>query len=343
PERRRMRRNDSQPGGGGGRLKVGIVGAGISGLAAAHELTRSGNEVVVWERRDHVGGRMETVELDGYIFDSGATSIAPRGMAIEDVMLHQLDTSDLIHVTKPIYTHEALRVIPGDSSRDTPRYTYRTGNEELPRLLTKNLDVRVSVQIEEISRNGHGYIVLDHLFEALVLTAPLPLSSVLLWTVHESRPVTNATYRPCLSVMLGFRLPTPNLAYHALLDPEQRHPLTWLCWESGKSPGRAPEGCCAMVVQMSPSYSHMQYNKPDDEIVDDVLIYVRRLYGEEFKEPQVSKVRRWKYSQPETTAQFESVNRAHAKLVLAGDGLTAGRVESAFESGVKAARLLMGG
>ena len=96
-----------------------------------------------------------------------------------------------------------------------------------------------------------------------------------------------------------------------------------------------------MVVQMSPAYSLMQYTKPDVEVIDDVLIYVQRLYGETFRNPEVAKIRRWKYSQPDSVAQFEVVNPPGARLVLAGDGLIGGRVESAYESGVKAAHLLI--
>ncbi|HVT11978.1 MAG TPA: FAD-dependent oxidoreductase [Fimbriimonadaceae bacterium] len=322
-------------------MRVGIIGAGISGLAAARMLTRAGHEVVVWERHSHVGGRIETIEIDGYVFDTGATSIAPRGLSIEEVMLHELDTEGLVQIDKPIYTHEALRVVPGDPGRHTPRYTYVHGNRTLPERVAADLDVRIGVQIEEIARSGHCFIVGDDAFDAVILTAPIPQTSVLLWGLRESRPVANAKYRSCLSVMLGFRIPTPEVSYHALLDVEQRHPLTWLCLESGKSPGRAPEGCCAIVAQMNSAYSQMQYEKPDREIIDDVLIYVQRLYGPEFTDPSVASVRRWKYSQPETVAQFDVVNQHHARLLLAGDGLLAGRVESAFESGVKAARLLI--
>ncbi len=324
-------------------MKVGIVGAGISGLAAARDLARGGHDVVIWERQDRIGGRIETVRQNGYTFDAGATSIAPRGLKIENVMLLDLPTNDLVEVTKPIYTHEALRVIPGDPARNTRRYTYRSGNDALPRLLGEGLNIITGTQVEEISRNGHGYVVHDRPVDSLILTAPIPQTSVLLWTLRESRPVANARYRSCLSVMLGFRVPTPEVSYHALLDVEQRHPLTWLCLESVKSPGRAPTGCCAMVAQMSPAYSLMQYNKADQEIVDDVLIYVQRLYGSEFDNPAVALVKRWKYSQPEMVAHFESVNHAHERLVIAGDGLLAGRVESAFECGVKAAKLVMEG
>jgi renalase len=301
----------------------------------------AGHEAVVWERRDHLGGRIETVEIDGYVFDTGATTIAPRGLAIERTMLHELDRSDLVQVKLPIYTHEALRVMPGDPARNAVRYTYSGGNDTLPKLVGEGLDVRLDVQIEELTRSGQCFVVLDEALDALILTAPIPQTSVLLWSLRESRPVANAKYRSCLSVMLGFRVPTPQVSYHALLDVEQRHPLTWLCLESIKSPNRAPEGCCAIVAQMGPAYSLMQYNKPDEEIIEDVLIYLQRLYGEGFRDPEVSRVRRWKYSQPDMVADFETVNPAHARIVLAGDGLMAGRVESAFESGVKAARLLI--
>lgn len=301
----------------------------------------AGHEVVIWERNDHPGGRVETVEVDGYIFDTGATSIAPRGLAIEQVMLHELDTADLIKVEKPIHTHESLRVMAGDPGRNAPRFAYRSGNAQLPKLLSQNVDVRANVQVEEITRSGQCFLVFEEAFEALILTAPIPQTSTLLWTLRESRPLANAKYRSCLAVMVGFEQPNPETTYHALLDVEQRHPLTWLSLESVKSPGRAPENCSAMVAQMGPSYSLMQYNKSDNDIIDDVLIYLGRLYGEAFTKPKVSKVRRWKYSQPDMVAQFETVNEPHARLLIAGDGLVAGRVESAYESGVRAARLLI--
>lgn len=48
-----------------------VVGAGLSGLAAARELTRSGLDVLVLETRDHPGGRTGVMDLDGVVFDTG--------------------------------------------------------------------------------------------------------------------------------------------------------------------------------------------------------------------------------------------------------------------------------
>jgi monoamine oxidase len=56
-----------------------IVGAGLSGLAAARQLAAAGRNVLVLEARDRPGGRVQTVEsLSGQLhFDGGAEFIGP--------------------------------------------------------------------------------------------------------------------------------------------------------------------------------------------------------------------------------------------------------------------------
>lgn len=55
------------------KRKVVIVGAGPGGLAAAMQLAHAGADVTVLERRDRVGGRTSTIEVDGFRFDCGPT------------------------------------------------------------------------------------------------------------------------------------------------------------------------------------------------------------------------------------------------------------------------------
>jgi phytoene desaturase len=52
-------------------MKVLVVGAGLSGLAAACHLRGAGHDVVVLEREDEVGGRAGTFSEAGFRFDTG--------------------------------------------------------------------------------------------------------------------------------------------------------------------------------------------------------------------------------------------------------------------------------
>lgn len=52
---------------------VFVVGAGPSGLAAAHRLRAEGRAVVVLESRDRVGGQVSTHREQGYLMERGAT------------------------------------------------------------------------------------------------------------------------------------------------------------------------------------------------------------------------------------------------------------------------------
>lgn len=52
--------------------KALVIGAGLSGLAAARGLLRDGWEVKVLEKDDEPGGRCRTVARDGFLFDTGA-------------------------------------------------------------------------------------------------------------------------------------------------------------------------------------------------------------------------------------------------------------------------------
>ena len=59
-------------------MRVIVVGAGFAGLAAADALATAGVDVLVFEARDRVGGRVWSQELPtGGVVEMGAEFILP--------------------------------------------------------------------------------------------------------------------------------------------------------------------------------------------------------------------------------------------------------------------------
>ena len=66
---------------------VGVVGAGLAGLAAARELAAGGVGVVVLESTGAVGGKVRASEVGGVLVDEGADSMlrrVPEGVALAE-------------------------------------------------------------------------------------------------------------------------------------------------------------------------------------------------------------------------------------------------------------------
>ncbi|MBC7800197.1 MAG: phytoene desaturase, partial [Gemmatimonadaceae bacterium] len=56
-----------------GDLPVGVVGAGLGGLAAACTLAARGHKVVLFDKNEWLGGKAAQLEQDGFRFDMGPT------------------------------------------------------------------------------------------------------------------------------------------------------------------------------------------------------------------------------------------------------------------------------
>lgn len=324
-------------------MKVAVIGAGMAGAAAARTLYDAGAAVTVYEKSRGYGGRSAVKRLGGWTFDSGATSLTPRGMEIEKAVKKWLPEEEVIWITKPISLHSQGRITRGDAKRNSAaRCCFRSGMNALSKAMLAGIRVELESKVERLETPGDGGVVVQgEWFDAAIVTCPGPQALELLRTIGQSRGLDRSAFRRTLSVMLAWEKPF-DAPWYALVDPEASEPLTWMCVETLKAPGaRGPEGSTAVIAQLSRSYSLDHWESDEGTILRDAQDYCERLLKQEMGLPSAASLHRWKFAQPESVIQFETANPRDASILVAGDSLEGPRLELAFESGLKAARRLM--
>ena len=96
-------------------MRVAIVGGGIAGLAAAHEVLLQGGTPIVFEADATVGGKLRTQRFAGTDVDTGPDSfLARRPEAVQ--LCRELDLHDLLEppaaTSAFVYARGALRRLP---------------------------------------------------------------------------------------------------------------------------------------------------------------------------------------------------------------------------------------
>jgi protoporphyrinogen/coproporphyrinogen III oxidase len=63
--------------------RIAVVGAGITGLTAAHELAKAGHAVTVFEARGEAGGAIRTIQRDGWLVEAGPNTLLLRDRSLD--------------------------------------------------------------------------------------------------------------------------------------------------------------------------------------------------------------------------------------------------------------------
>lgn len=339
---------------------VAIIGAGCTGLAAAHELRDAGLAVTLFEQSQEVGGRAATKEQQGFIYDYGAQYMKSGSSVSINLITERFRLVDLIDISKPvwIFNREGHIQIGDPAQYAEPKWNYRSGLNALAKCMAQGLDIKLQTRIDYLNPGTTGWKLFDTLgqsvgeFDRVLITIPASEAAELIKTSQIPDTgqeeicalLDKARYNPLISVMLGYR-PAPEVRpYYALVNTDKGHAISWLAWEHEKAPERVPEGAGLLIAQMAPQYSQDNWHKPDAELIDDVANRITVLLDEPLNKPFFSDLYRWQYALPIERADAEQLNALAMPLGIAfcGDAFVGGRVHLALEHGVEVARQLIG-
>ena len=167
-------------------MRVAVIGAGLSGLAAARHLTDSGCDVTVFEKSRGLGGRLATRRAEGAVIDHGAPGLdAPAGSALHALALG-------------LGARASMSATAGPRDADAPLadrlLTWPEGITQLAKRVCGGLDIVRGVRITSLRESRSGFELGDEqgnghgTADWVIVSAPAPQAADLL----ERSPVDHA-------------------------------------------------------------------------------------------------------------------------------------------------------
>ena len=299
---------------------VVIVGAGLTGLLLARELSAKGRRPLLLEKSRGPGGRMSTKRVDGAVFDQGAqffTARTPR------------------FATEIEAWCEAGIAAPWPDGAPY-RYVGRPAMNAVGKHLSAGLEIRREAKVLAVKRNAETWEISVenqptlHTRE-LVLTAPVPQSLALLASGGVALPaelkaeLRGLDYHPCLALMLT--LAGPSALPAGGLAPEDGGPVRWIADNTRK--GVSPGTPAAVTVHLSPAFSEENYGRSETEVLALVSPVITPWLGAAVTG---AALHRWRYSEPKARHREPCVWVPEIGLGIAGDAIGGPRVEGAATS-----------
>src|SRR5215469_9010444 len=142
---------------------IAIIGAGCSGLAAAHELRDAGYTVTIFEKNHRVGGRAATRERQGFIYDHGAQYIKGDSPVSDALITGRFRLPDLIDIAKPVWIFDRQgHIQEGDPVQNAePKWNYRSGLNALAKRMAQGLDIRLHAKVAQLCQNTTDWSLFD--------------------------------------------------------------------------------------------------------------------------------------------------------------------------------------
>lgn len=330
---------------------IGIIGAGIAGLACAQALVKAGYTVTLFDKSRGVGGRMATRQTEIGGFDHGAQGFTVQTPELA-ACLRELGQTQVwphdaqLHLGQPGINSIAQALAESLHGQLSLRLNHRVKRIE-------SVGQRWSVKID-IASSDNDMELTDGLFDALVIAAPAEQTADLLipvpWLEAKVRKVKSL---PVWVLMLAFADALPveavaNVMQGRGLQYPPHHRLGMIAHESGKPGRRAGE---RWVVHANPAWTAENLDEADDRVRDKLLLAFQEVMQTN-QQPVHAVVHRWLYAYPGNPMVEPCLWDADYQVGACGDWLMAGdpdharrpdrRIESAWQSGLALAREVIG-
>ena len=297
-------------------MNVGIIGAGVAGLACAGRLAEHGIEAQLFDKGSRPGGRLSTRAGESLAWDFGAPCF----------------TASDPNFVAAVAGWQALGLVESWPSGPDGAMVALPGMSSLVEYLGTGLDVRHAAQVHGFSRIARGWSLhgtgdLAGQHDALVVAVPAEQAAPLL-SLHDlvmAREAASVRSNPCWTLLAAFAAPIA-----ALPDWIENRGAIARAFRNSAKPGRDHGEC--WVVHASAAWSSANLECDREDIVAQLLAELADLAGGQLPQPLVARAHRWRFAQP-LGARSGPLWNNRLRLGACGDWTLDGTVEGAWLSG----------
>jgi renalase len=315
---------------------IAVIGSGVAGLTSALLLQEQGQRVTVFEKSRGPGGRLAAKRVDGGSADVGAQYFTIRNPGFYQF----LDANAGSDAYAPWKGRFGYQKAPGqwEPFPDETRYVGVPRMTAITRALSEKVDLVAQTRIARLeSTENEAWVLVSTEnerfgpFDAVIITAPpaqardlLSDSQLAELAAELDQPVRHV--QPCWAVAAHFAL-SPFDKYDGMRVHSDL--LSWVGNNSSK-PGRDDAGQW-WVLHATSDWSRANVDSPADQVASDMIREFQSVTGSR-QEPDNLVTHRWLYAKSSDTDTPGHRWFADQRIGLAGDWLSGGRVEGAFNS-----------
>ena len=301
--------------------QITIIGAGITGAAAAYRLSQLGVAADVYETGSNAGGRMARSQLGEAVFDHGAQFFTTRG-------------NEFRTLVEAAETEGATRVWTRGFGQAPDGYERWRGVPDMTALaawLLAKSEARVYlespvVDLGQLSASG------------IILTPPIPVSVSLARDSGLEPPsglmgrLEAVQYKRTIAVLLVLKGSLRGMPADGGIQLSDDRDLAFITDNYQKGVSSRP----ALTIHLSNDASLDLWDQTDETIMNFAIARARSWV--EVGDVVDQSITRWRYAGPaEVLPESSATWGQEPSLVIAGEAFNGPKVEGAFNSGIDAA------
>ena len=320
--------------------KIAIIGAGIAGLNLARLLGELA-DVIVFEKSNKLGGRLSTLNEQGFSFDHGAQFFTAKNPAFQ-TFVKELELHHAAEEWNARFVELKFGEIQSERTwdRDFPHYVGSPSMNSIAQYLAQNIDIRFNQTITGIKKSKANWLLETTNseigpFDWLIIAIPAEQANDLLSkNLSPKMILQDAKMQPCFTLMLGYEIEN-FFDWDAAFVSDSI--LSWVSVNSSKPNRGKPLSIIAMSTN---EWANQNLSKSDSIIINEMLNELAKISGKTLNESSFIKLKRWKYANASRQEKALEIIDYPLKLAFCGDWCISGRIESAFMSSLNLANTL---